>query len=342
MLVLGVLLAVGVVAAVAAGYALARWPTLDPGAPGGAVRRIGEEVERDVEREVRAGFLRRRLDPQAATGLALTLAIAVVVLGGAVLAALAFIARSNAFTLRIDRGVANWAGTNATDLSTTVLKAVTQLGSSLVVITLAVVLVVAVAATTPASARRRTTLTVAAYVATVVVGQNLISNTIKYAVDRARPSFHPLAGFSGPSFPSGHTTAAFACYCAFAVVLGRGRGPIRQRELLAGAIGIATMVGTTRVMLGVHWLTDVIAGAALGLAWFALTTIAFGGRILRFGTPVIAGRRAARLATGVEPSERRSSPPGSGLDQGGELGEGADTVVRRRGVELEGIHQEGS
>ena len=161
-------------------------------------------------------------------------------------------------------------------------------------------LVVTVALTTAPTARRHTTLTVAAYLATVVVGQNVISNVIKYAVDRARPSFHPLAGFSGPSFPSGHTTAAFACYCAFAVVLGRGRGPVRQRQLLAGAIGIATMVGTTRVMLGVHWLTDVVAGAALGLAWFSLSTVAFGGRLLRFGAPVIAGRRAARLSAIAE------------------------------------------
>src|SRR4051812_36939929 len=240
MLVLGVLLAVAFVAACGAWVALARWPRLDPGAPGGAVKTAGEEIERDI----RAGFLRRRLEPGTVTGLALTVAIAVVVLGGAVLALLAFIARSNASTLRVDRSVANWAGTNATDLSTSVLKAVTQLGSSVVVVTLAVVVTVSVALMTE-TARRRITLTVAAYLATVVVGQNAIANVIKYSVDRARPTFHPLAGFAGPSFPSGHTTAAFACYCAFAVVLGRGRGPERQRLLLATAIGIATMVGTS-------------------------------------------------------------------------------------------------
>ncbi len=328
MLVLGVLLAVGLAAAFVAWLALGRWPRLDPGAPGGAVKTAGQEIERDI----RAGFLRRRVDPATATGLALTAAIAVVVLGGAILAALALLARSNAFTLRIDRSAANWAGTNATTASTDVLRAVTQLGSSVVVVTLAIVMTVAVALTTE-TARRRTTLTVAAYLATVLVGQNLISNVIKYAVDRARPTFHPLAGFSGPSFPSGHTTAAFACYSAFAVVLGRGRGPDRQRLLLASAIGIATMVGATRVMLGVHWLTDVIAGAALGLAWFTLSTVAFGGRLLRFGAPVIAGRRAARLADAVE---------GSGPDESGELGEGPDPVVGRGRVQLERVHQERS
>jgi membrane-associated phospholipid phosphatase len=288
MALLVVLVGVGLVAAALAKFALARWPSLDPAAPSGAVRAVGEEVER----EERRGFVQHRLDPQAATGLALTLAVGVAVVGGAMLAVLAFVARSNHTTLRIDRGVTNWAGTNATDLSTNVLKVLTQLGSSVGVITVSVVLVV-VAAVRTRHARKRAALMTAAYLATVVVGQNVISNTLKYVVDRARPTFHPLAGFSGPSFPSGHTTAAFACYCAFAVVLGRGRGRTVQTNLLAGAIGLATMIGTSRVLLGVHWLTDVIAGAALGLTWFSLVTIAFGGRLLRFGAPVEAGRRAA-------------------------------------------------
>ena len=44
-------------------------------------------------------------------------------------------------------------------------------------------------------------------------------------------------------------------------------------------------IAATRVLLDVHWLSDVVAGLALGWAWFAVCAIAFGGRLLRFGAP---------------------------------------------------------
>ena len=125
----------------------------------------------------------------------------------------------------------------------------------------------------------------AAFLVLVIGGQSLVNNVVKFLVDRARPAIDPLAGFAGSSFPSGHSSTAAAGLAAFALLLGRGR-PLPTKALLTGAAGgIAAGVAATRVLLGVHWLTDVVAGVALGWAWFALCSIAFGGRLLRFGAP---------------------------------------------------------
>jgi undecaprenyl-diphosphatase len=80
----------------------------------------------------------------------------------------------------------------------------------------------------------------------------------------------------------------------------RGRA---QRAVFTGiAGGTAVAVAATRVLLGVHWLTDVIAGLILGWTWFAVVSIAFGGRLLRFAEPVEAAERAVESATGSAPS----------------------------------------
>jgi membrane-associated phospholipid phosphatase len=120
----------------------------------------------------------------------------------------------------------------------------------------------------------------------VIVGQNALTNGIKELLDRVRPTLNPIAETLGPSFPSGHSATAAAFYAAAALLLGRGR-PERTRAFLAGsAVAIAVAVACTRVMLDFHWLSDVIAGLALGWAWFAVCSIAFGGRMLRFGVVV--------------------------------------------------------
>jgi hypothetical protein len=69
------------------------------------------------------------------------------------------------------------------------------------------------------------------------------------------------------------------------------------------AAGIAVAVAASRVLLDVHWLTDVIAGLALGWAWFAVCAIAFGGRILRFGA---AAETAAQVADATQAVEAGS------------------------------------
>ena len=70
-----------------------------------------------------------------------------------------------------------------------------------------------------------------------------------------------------------------------------------MRAAMAGAAaGLAVSVAATRVLLAMHWLSDVIAGLALGWAWFAVCAIAFGGRLLGFGAGVQNVRQQARAA----------------------------------------------
>ncbi len=113
----------------------------------------------------------------------------------------------------------------------------------------------------------------------------MIVNSVKLLVERVRPTLNPVAATLGPSFPSGHSANAAAFYAAAALLIGRRQARPIRAGLAGAAVGIAVAVAASRVLLDLHWLTDVIAGAAVGWAWFAVCAIAFGGRIFRFGSP---------------------------------------------------------
>ena len=87
-----------------------------------------------------------------------------------------------------------------------------------------------------------------------------------------------------------------------ALLLGRRRPRAARAVLAGGAVGIAVAVAASRVLLDVHWLTDVIGGLALGWAWFALCSIAFGGRLLRFG---VVAEVAEQVADPTRPAGER-------------------------------------
>jgi membrane-associated phospholipid phosphatase len=235
-----------------------------------------------------SAFLRRRFDPQAATGLALTVALALVVIAGLVVGALVLMVRSNTGLVRYDRTVSTWGASEATAAATTILETITWFGSTIGVIVVALIVALVVFLRT-----RRPSVFL--YLFVVVAGQNAVANLIKLAVDRARPTIDQLVGASGSSFPSGHTTAAAACYAAFALALGIRRTPRTRALLFAAAVAVAVAVGCSRIFLGVHWLTDVLGGLAVGWVWFGLTSIAFGGRLLTFGAPAEVGAKDASI-----------------------------------------------
>lgn len=246
------------------------------------------EVAEELARSVRLRrYLRRRFDPGKATGLALTVALVLIFLAALAFGLVADMITSRSGLYRFDASAAAFGADHATDRSTDVLLGITQLGSTLVI-----VLIALVAGLLEWYRRRR--WTVLAFMLTVIFGQNLIANGIKLLVHRERPPVPHLADSSGWSFPSGHTAAAAATYAALALLLGRGRRwPVRA-WLGTAAAAIVVAVASSRVLLGVHWLTDVTAGAALGFAWFAVCSIAFGGTLLRFGATAERAHEAAR------------------------------------------------
>jgi undecaprenyl-diphosphatase len=146
------------------------------------------------------------------------------------------------------------------------------------------------------------------FIAAVMLGEELLVLTIKQLADRVRPAFNPAAATLGPSFPSGHSATAAAFYATAALLIGRHRTRPWRAVLIGLAVGIAVAVAASRVLLDVHWLTDVIAGLALGWAWFAVCAIAFGGRILRFGAGVATATGAAEEAA-EETGVAVDSPP---------------------------------
>ncbi|HVM67662.1 MAG TPA: phosphatase PAP2 family protein [Acidimicrobiales bacterium] len=215
----------------------------------------------------------------------LALLAAVVVIGGGAFGVVLAMVRAHRGFADFDTSVARFGATHATTTSTHVLRLITQVGGAVVLVPLAVVV-------GAFEARRARAWATVWFLAIVVGGQYALADGIKAIVDRARPDLLRLTGFSGPSFPSGHATASAAAFAAFALLMGRGRAPRTRKLLIAAAVGATVLICATRVMLGVHWLTDVIAGVVLGWTWFALTSLAFGGRRLRFGAPVATAAEA--------------------------------------------------
>jgi undecaprenyl-diphosphatase len=237
------------------------------------------------------------MDPATDTGLALTVALAGIVLAGAVVGLFVWMIRRDIGFVNVDLAVERWAEAHATAFSDAVLGAVTHLGDTPTVLAVG-------AAIAAYGAWRWRKLAVPVFVVAVVLGQVLISNTIKVVIDRARPELRPRAEFTGTSFPSGHTTAATATYLAVALILAIGTSPKARAVLFGAAIAIGVAVGCTRVLLGVHWFSDVLAGLAIGWAWFGLCAVAIGGRLLRFGAPAKAALTPPAHAPPARPAVR--------------------------------------
>jgi membrane-associated phospholipid phosphatase len=279
------------VAAGLAGRAVSWWGS-DAAAPHLRAEHVEETVRRHV---VAARWVRSHLRPGPATASALATIAALAAVAATSIGVLLGMVRTQRGFARFDGAAARFGESHATEISTDVLRLVTQLGGSVVLVPLAFLLGVF-------ESRRRRSWSSLAFLAVVFLGQLALTEAIKVSVSRVRPDLLRLTGYAGYSFPSGHATLAAATFAAFALLLGRGRCRRVRTALAAAAVGMAVLVAASRVTLGVHWLTDVLAGLILGWTWFAVTSLAFGGRRLRFGDPVLVVDRAVDVALGPAPA----------------------------------------
>jgi undecaprenyl-diphosphatase len=281
----------------------ARWyarSSATPERPAAEVARAAGEAVREHTRLRR--FVGRRFDPSVATGLLLTVALAVTLVGGLVLGILAVLVRRVAAVQHVDNSVAAWGYDHRGPASTSGLKAITDFGSMRIVIVLAAVLVLV-------EAIRRRSRWSFFFLLVVLGGMEATMLSVKELVGRLRPTLNPEAATLGPSFPSGHSATAAAFYAAAALIIGRSLSRRSMRQfVIAAAVVIAVAVAASRVLLDLHWLSDVIGGLSLGWAWFALCAVIFGGRLLR---PTAAAEVASEEAGVPKPprADRSRQPP---------------------------------
>ncbi len=190
----------------------------------------------------------------------------------------------------LDRDVAEWVAESMPGWVEWLARPPSWLGGWIGMIPICVGLVLLLVAT-----HRRAE---AVWAAVTLAGIHLVvTPLLKDVFDRPRPdegSAVPLP--SSDSFPSGHASGAAVTFGLLAA-LGAERWPSRARLFWSTAVTLALVVGASRVVLNVHYVTDVLAGFALGLAWLGAALLV---------------RRSPRYpsARGRDDAEPRSAPRG--------------------------------
>jgi membrane-associated phospholipid phosphatase len=159
-------------------------------------------------------------------------------------------------------GVMRKIAAERSTIPTEAVRVVTWAGSAFVLVPLALIACVLLVR----AGLRREALTVA----TSLAGAMLISDLVKLLVSRPRPPVEHLQAVTGSSFPSGHATQASAFWFSLVLVSEAAEAsPRATRVATALALLILLAVAASRVYLGVHYPSDVVAGMLLGTGWAA-------------------------------------------------------------------------
>jgi undecaprenyl-diphosphatase len=267
---------------------VARWISRNQARVQAVIRRQRERptIDRLVTRyERQLGFLARRVRPEGALGLSLTLGLVAIVVFGVVFGRILGQVLSNE-TFGIDLHVHDWLIEHRRDYLTTAMRAVSELGGSAVLIPL--VLVLGCAWWVWRRSPKVLLVLTGAY-----GGAFLLALLVKHLVNRPRPPAPDGVGaFAGSAFPSGHATQALAVYGAMGALAAASttRWP-RKVACWTIAFLVTGAVGISRVYLAAHWVTDVIAGFTLGALWLVLLLTA---------SRILVGLRQPRRAVSSE------------------------------------------
>ena len=231
----------------------------------------------------------------AAVGVLLLAGLAVIVVCVAFFAMLADEVMEGG-TQKFDDSVLLWMNRHASPVLTDVALTVTALGAGTVVW-----LVVIVASVFLWSSRHRWSV---ALLWVSIVGSGLINSVMKLFFNRPRPQLFPwrapYAGLS--SFPSGHSMTSMVCYATLAYLVARLEPNRFLRRFTFGvAVLIVVMIGLSRMYLGVHYPTDVLAGFTMGLAWASFSALGLEAlRYFRHRKPEVAAQEKDLDATVAE------------------------------------------
>jgi membrane-associated phospholipid phosphatase len=226
-------------------------------------------------------FLAARLSPGEALGLHLTAGVLLLVVAAWIFGAIAEdVVTHDAFTV-LDARVANWlhVHAHARDGLTRAMLFVSDANDSV-----GTLLMTALFAAWLVARRARYWLL---SLALAVPGGMLLNVLLKYVFQRTRPQFDdPIVALLTYSFPSGHTVAATLFYGVLAAYLCVVLPRWRSRAVVAvAAVSMVLLVAFSRIYLGAHYLSDVLAAMAEGCAWLAICITA---------SATLRRRRAAR------------------------------------------------
>jgi membrane-associated phospholipid phosphatase len=180
-------------------------------------------------------------------------------------------------TQGVDERVLEWFGSRRTPLLDEIMVDITTLGDGVVL-----VMMVLIASLFLWLTHHRWSV----YVLLVALfGGKVLNTLLKAAFDRSRPSvIEMLHDVSSPSFPSGHAMGAFVAYGTVAYLVGRLSPSSRVRRITWTVAAFTVLaIGISRMYLGVHYPSDVIAGFLAGLAWMVFVVGSFAA--VRFFAP---------------------------------------------------------